>query len=163
MIICGIDPGVQPTLAFLFRDNTVEFVEETCIQVKRGKTVKREAEARFIANALRGWQPDLVIIEKVNPRPGEGISSSGQFMRARGILEGVCAGLGFTYEMVDPSTWTRQMRLRKGDDAGRARALELLPNLVEALARKKDHNRADAVLLALWGRQYIAPNHPLFS
>lgn len=163
MIICGIDPGVQPTLAFLFSDNAVEFAEETCVQVKRGRSVKREAEARLIAQAIRGWNPDLVIIEKVTPRPGEGISGSGSFMRARGVLEGVCAGLGLTYHLIEPSTWTRQMHVKKGDDGGRARALELMPHLAEELKRKKDHNRADALLLALWGKQFIVPTHPLFS
>ena len=163
MIIAGIDPGAQSTIAVLFEDNTVEFCEDTCVQVKRSKSVKREPEAHLIANFLRGWDPDLVIIEQVNIRPGEGVASGGSFMRARGICEGVVAGLGRTFHLVPPVVWTRDMKLKKGDDAGRARALELMPSLAASLTRKKDHNRADAVLLALWGRQFLVPKHPLFS
>lgn len=163
MIIAGMDPGAQTTIAVLFDDNTVEFCEDTAFKVKRGKSTKNDPQAHLIANFLRGWSPDLVIIEQVNIRPGEGVSSGGVFMRARGICEGVVAGLGVSFHLVAPTVWTRDMKLKKGDDAGRARALELMPSLAEALARKKDHNRADAVLLALWGRQFLVPKHPLFS
>lgn len=161
MVIVGIDPGVQPTLALL--DGTrVEFFDETAVKVKRGKTIKREPEARLITRILKQWTPDLVIIEQVTMRPGEGASGGGSFMRARGILEGVCAGLGLSYQLVAPVTWTRQMRVPKGDGGSRRRALELMPDLIEDLARKKDHNRADALLIALWGKQFAAPAHPLF-
>jgi hypothetical protein len=163
MKIVGIDPGVQPTLACLHDNNEVIFEDETCVTVKRGKSLKREPEPRVICRILKIWHPDLVIIERVGGRPGESISAVASFMRALGILQGICCGMTLPFEMVEPSRWTRDMRVKKGEDAGRARALELFPHLTEDLHRKKDHNRADAAMLALWGRQFVVPNHPLFS
>lgn len=162
-VVVGIDPGVQPVMARIDSGGAVDFNEDTSVNVKRGATKKREPEPRLIANILRRWAPDLVIVERVTGRPGESVAAVGSFMRARGMLEGVCAGLGIPCELVAPNVWSRDMKLRKGDDAGRLRALELMPALAQALATKSSHNRADAFLLALWGRQFIVPGHPLLS
>jgi len=160
--IVGIDPGVQCALALL-NGAVVEFNDNTMVKVKRGASQKKEPEARFIANALRRWAPDLVIIEKVHGFPGESIAAVNQFMRARGICEGVAAGLGVPYELVEPARWYKDLKLRRGDDASRLRCLELWPALAGELEAKNTHNKADALLLALWGQQFVIPGHPLFG
>jgi crossover junction endodeoxyribonuclease RuvC len=129
------------------------------LRLKRGKSIKTEPQAHLMAAALRAWMPiDLAIIEQVHGRPGEAVGAVGSFMRARGQAEGACAGLGVLFQLVDAAKWTRDMKVGKGDDAGRMRALALCPTVADQLAKKKDHNRADALLLALWGLHYA--EHP---
>jgi crossover junction endodeoxyribonuclease RuvC len=157
-VIVGIDPGVNPTLCYL-NGETIVFADDTSVTVKRGKAMRREPESHLIANILRRWAPDVVFIELVTGRPGESVSAVGSFMRGRGILEGACAGLGIPYSLVPPVVWTRALKLKKGDDAARQKALELCPAIAESLQRKGDHNRADAYLIALWGLKFS--QHPL--
>lgn len=166
MKIVAIDPGVTPTLCLRYGDVTA-FFEETSVKVKRNKTMKSEPAAVLIAQKLREWQPDLVVIENVQPRPvrdgrAQGMGSTAAFMAAKGILIGICAGLELPTEMVSPLRWQRDMKLRKGGEENvRMKALEIFPKLGEQLKRKKDHNRAAALLMAVWGERFAAPNHPL--
>src|SRR5262245_9238437 len=121
--------------------------------------MKTEPQAHLVAAILRRWMPiDLAIIEQVHGRPGESVGAVGSFMRARGQCEGACAGLGIPFVLVDAAKWTRDMKVGRGDDAGRQRAMIICPALADDLARKKDHNRADAFMLALWGRDHA--DHP---
>jgi crossover junction endodeoxyribonuclease RuvC len=54
--------------------------------------------------------------------------------------------------VVEPAVWKRFHGLRGGDkEAGRQRALMLFPSAHALLARKKDHGRAEAALIALAG------------
>jgi hypothetical protein len=166
--IVGIDPGVQPVMAFRdTADNTMAFYDDTWVTVKRGKGNHSEPRPALIAAQLREWRPDLVVIEAVQPRGTrdgrkQGLASTAAFMRARGILEGVCAGLGLMYETPSPQRWQKDLRVKGGPDEARAAVLQMYPLLASDLKRKKDHNRAAALLLAIWGEKIIVPHHPLF-
>jgi len=160
-VIVGIDPGVRPTLCRIDTDGAVEFTEETAVIVKRGKAKRTVPQPALIANILRRWSPDHVIIEAVQPvGRAEGKTRSpltgGLLMHARGICEGVVAGLGIPHDLVAPSVWTKAMKVTPGSgpEGARKRALELQPALAQALARKSDHNRAASFLLAKWGGEF---------
>src|SRR5262245_51647994 len=94
--ICGIDPGVSPAMAlFDTADNSFAFNDTLSIMMKRGKGNHAEPQPALIRAQLLAWQPDLVIIEKVQPRGTrdgrkQGLASTAAFMRARGMLEGIC-------------------------------------------------------------------------
>jgi hypothetical protein len=52
--------------------------------------------------------------------------------------------------IVEPTAWKKFHQLRGGDkEASRQRALQLCPAAHALLARKKDHGRAEAALIAL--------------
>jgi len=167
LIVVGIDPGVRPTLCRIGADGAVDFDEQTAVVVKRGKGKRTVPQPALIANILRRWAPDIVVIEAVQPvgRP-EGKQRSpmtgGLLMHARGIAEGCCAGIGLPCELVAPSAWTREMKVRGGPEGARQRALEINPMLAKALAHKNSHNKAAAFLLARWALLTLAPKHPLF-
>jgi hypothetical protein len=160
-VIVAIDPGVRPTLCRIDGDGAVDFEEETAVVIKKGKGKRTKPMPALIAGVLKRWQPDIVFIEEVNAVgsvAGRARSphTGGLLMHSRGICEGVCAGLGLPVEMVTPSAWTRAMKVPAGSgpEGARKRALEILPQLAQALARKGDHNRAAAFLIARYGRDY---------
>jgi hypothetical protein len=160
-VIVAIDPGVRPTLCRIDSNGAVDFAEETAVVIKKGKAKRTQPAPALIVGVLKRWQPDVVFIEAVNPvgkAAGQKRSplTGGMLMHARGICEGACAGLGLPVELVAPSVWTRIMKVAPGSgpEGARKRALEILPALSEALARKGDHNRAAAFLLARYGRDY---------
>jgi hypothetical protein len=75
-----------------------------------------------------------------------------KFGRAVGSIEATVVLCGIPHEIVEPSIWKRHFHLPGGDEErARQRALELFPAAHALLARKKDHGRAEAALIALHG------------
>ena len=161
--IVGIDPGVEPAFALKdLKTGQIEFFDDGFNVVKRGKKAHKEPNVALLAHRLRTWGPDIVILEHVNPISGQGLASTGTFMRAFGQLEGLIVGLGFPYQLVRPQQWQRDLRVKSGHDEARAKVLQWYPGLASELSRKKDHNRAAALLLAIWGEKIALRDHPLF-
>jgi crossover junction endodeoxyribonuclease RuvC len=79
-----------------------------------------------------------------------------------GMWIGICAALQLPYELVHPATWKLKLLagMARGKDASRVKAMQLFPQTAKDLARKKDHGRADALLLAVYGVKYGAPQRP---
>jgi len=94
----------------------------------------------------------MVFVEQVSARPGQGVTSMFRFGESFGLVKGVCAGIGLPLTLVTPQEWRRGMRVPTGKDGSRQRILELQPELAKRFARKKDHGRADAMLIALHGK-----------
>jgi crossover junction endodeoxyribonuclease RuvC len=88
--------------------------------------------------------------------PKQGASSGFKYGRAVGAIEAVIVCCAIPLTIIEPSIWKKFHRLRGGDkETGRQRALQLFPTAHELLARKKDHGRADAALIALAGLNRI--------
>src|SRR5262249_31888111 len=97
-------------------------------------------------------------IERAQAMPKQGASSGFKYGRATGALEGVLACCEIATTIVEPSVWKKFHQLRGGDkEAARQRALQLFPASHALLARKKDHGRAEAALVALYGASRIVP------
>lgn len=125
-----------------------------------GKT--RRLDARALILAIRAWVPvgesSMMVIEDIRPRPmgngnraGNTIHSQGSLMRSRGIVEAVADIARIELQTVQPATWKRHyglIKAEKTESLERARAL--YPVLADSLKRQKDHNRAEAILLAHW-------------
>jgi hypothetical protein len=77
-----------------------------------------------------------------------------KYGRAVGAIEAALALSGIPLTIVEPSIWKKFHHLRGKDKEGsRQRALQLFPEAHALLARKLDHQRAEAALLALYGSQ----------
>jgi crossover junction endodeoxyribonuclease RuvC len=74
-----------------------------------------------------------------------------RFGQASGAIYGLLVGLGLPVSFVLPQAWQRHHGIGPSPDAARQRAKELFPSLAAQLARKRDGNRADAVLIAVFG------------
>ena len=75
-----------------------------------------------------------------------------KYGRAVGAIEAAITLSGIPVTIVEPSMWKRFWRLPgKDKESSRQQALQLFPAAHAALARKKDHGRAEASLIALYG------------
>jgi crossover junction endodeoxyribonuclease RuvC len=87
--------------------------------------------------------------------PRQGVSSSFRFGQAFGAIEGVLGALGVSLSYVTPATWKRALGLSSDKDEARLRAIQLYPAAAENLQRRKDIDRAEALLIATWARDNI--------
>ena len=164
MIVLGIDIGLTGALAAIGH-NTIAVVD---LPIAGG--LDKRLAGRELVRLMRAYVPPgeapIVVFEDVRVRnmPGRTMSHSGEgaLMRSRGIVECACDIVGARVEVVQPATWKREFGLlaRKGTevdkDAARRFALGLWPLLEPDLRRKRDHNRADALLIARFGQMRFA-------
>jgi len=169
MSIMGIDPGTKGGIGFIDDEGKphVYDIPIRTIQVmrKNKKTGKmQKANAKRVDSDKFGelvdrLDPDFILLEKVGVMSGQGISSSGAFMRAYGIAEGVAGGLGIDLMRITPRVWKSKYGLKreKGEkkndfkDRSRLKAIELFPELSDQLKLKKDVDKAEALLIAMYG------------
>jgi crossover junction endodeoxyribonuclease RuvC len=115
----------------------------------------KQVDTRNLAELIRSYQSDFALtawLENVHSMPREGVSSAHKFGRCWGAVDGVLGALGIATNLVTPQKWKRDAGLIGRDkDAGRLLALRLFPSLAGELKRKKDHGRADALLIARYG------------
>lgn len=104
-----------------------------------------------LGGGVRGW----CALEKVHAMPGQGVRSMFTMGVGFGVWRGILGTLAIPVEEVTPQRWQKMMLdgMGKGKDASRLRATQLFPHLADQLSRKKDHGRADALLLAEYARR----------
>ena len=158
MIYLGIDPGLDGALAAIYEDGRVEIFDTPTVTVKVTKGNKREYDLSTLTGWLRAWNlgPHVLraAIEKVHAMPGQGVTS--MFSMGYGLgWEWALAALCIPFQRVAPQTWQKVMLADegKGKDAARLQAQRLFPGYATLFARKKDDGRADAVLIAEYGRR----------
>jgi len=166
--ICGIDPGVAGGIAFRrVIDGKVVMWSDDLPTIRPQYGVgKAWLDATALGAMIENFSPDAAVIERVNSRPGQGLSSTFRFAMAYGICIGVVEALQVPIVYVTPRKWKIAVGLgappshysrsqaasyRKSIALDLAR--ELYPDSVADWARKKDHNRAEAALLAHWGER----------
>ena len=90
-----------------------------------------------------------VVVEHVNAMPGQGVTSMFNFGQSFGVVKGICAALKLPIYFVRPTKWKKHFNLIKTNkDASRTKVIEAYPNISSKLSRKKDSNKADAILIA---------------
>ena len=90
-----------------------------------------------------------VIIEQVSAMPGQGVTSMFNFGQSFGILKGICSAMQLPMYFVRPAKWKKYFNLINSEkDASRTRAIEIFPYFSSQLSKKKDANKADAILIA---------------
>jgi crossover junction endodeoxyribonuclease RuvC len=149
--VIGIDPGVRGGLAIIdLNDGAAPQVVDAIDIPVTGIGAKERVDVL----AVRAWivthQPQHAYIERAQAMPKQGASSGFKYGRAVGALETVLPCCEIPTTIVGPSAWKKFHHLHGGDkEGGRQRALQLFPAAHSMLARKKDHGRAEAALIAL--------------
>ena len=162
----GIDPGVTGAVVVL-EDGELEFHDTPVVSAGKKKVMDSARCAALLRDIRQQSGAGLmVIIEKVGSMPGEGVSSARSFGFGCGIWEGILAALEIPYQYVTPQRWQKEMlagepRPEKGQkrdkSVSRTVARRLWPlQTEEALSRVKDHGRAEAALMAEWGRRIMS-------
>ena len=163
MLIIGIDPGINGAICF-FEDGEVKDVIEMPTMAE-GKKNKRQVNGRQIFNELtsriKGYNTKNinVVVEQVSAMPGQGVTSMFNFGQSFGVIKGVCAAMQLPIFFVRPSKWKKHFELiNTQKDASRTRAIEMFPKISSILSKKKDSNKADAVLIASFYENIIKNN-----
>ena len=153
MLIIGIDPGISGSICFLKDGKILDVVEMPTMT--DGKKNKRQVNGSQIYNEIskrinRAENQDIrVVIEQVSAMPGQGVTSMFNFGQSFGILKGLCSAMQLPMHFVRPAKWKKYFNLINSEkDASRTRAIEIFPYFSSQLSKKKDSNKADAILIA---------------
>ena len=151
MRVIGIDPGLGGAIAVL-EDKKVLSIFEMPV-MSEGKKNKRQLNSALLVNLLKenvlNNEEVAIVVEQVNAMPGQGVTSMFNFGQTFGAIKGICAALGFPIFFVRPSKWKKYFELiNSSKDSSRTKAIEMYPKLSNQLAKKKDVNKSDAILIA---------------
>ena len=153
MLIIGIDPGISGSICFFEDGKIIDVVEMPTMT--EGKKNKRQVNGSQIYNEILKRimkiekQNVRVIIEQVSAMPGQGVTSMFNFGQSYGILKGICSAMQLSMYFVRPAKWKKYFGLINSEkDASRTRAIEMFPYFSSQLSKKKDSNKADAILIA---------------
>ena len=153
MLIIGIDPGISGSICF-FQDGKILDVIEMPTMTE-GKKNKRQVNGSQVYNEILKKTKHVdkkdikVIIEQVSAMPGQGVTSMFNFGQSFGILKGMCSAMQLPMYFVRPAKWKKYFGLINSEkDASRTKAIEIFPYFSSNLAKKKDSNKADAILIA---------------
>ena len=153
MLIIGIDPGISGSICFFENGKILEVIEmPTMIEGKKNK--KQVNGAQMFNEIIRKLGKDKnqdvrVVVEHVSAMPGQGVTSMFNFGQSFGIIKGICAAMQLPIYFVRPAKWKKYFNLINSEkDASRTRAIEIFPYFSSHLSKKKDSNKADAILIA---------------
>jgi crossover junction endodeoxyribonuclease RuvC len=153
MMIIGIDPGISGSICFFEDGKIIDVIEMPTMT--DGKKNKRQVNGSQIYNEILKRinkiekQNIRVIIEQVSAMPGQGVTSMFNFGQSFGILKGICSAMQLPMYFIRPAKWKKYFSLINSEkDASRTKAIEMFPSFSSQLSKKKDSNKADAILIA---------------
>lgn len=158
IVYIGVDPGLSGAIAcydpsrnFIRAELRVE--DMPTVEVKRGKSLKRELNMAALADILYGFDAGSphAFVEQVGAMPGQGVTSMFSFGKSYGAVLGALAALEIPVTHVTPQRWKKALSVRPGKDAARLRASELLPEHSNTWKLKKHDGRAEAAMIAYYG------------
>jgi|TARA_X000001036_G_C20476198_1_gene723728 crossover junction endodeoxyribonuclease RuvC len=153
MLIIGIDPGITGSICFFEDGKVLEVLDMP--NMAEGKKNKRQVNGAQIYNEIFNRIKNYnkknikVIIENVSAMPGQGVTSMFNFGQSFGVLKGICSAMQLSMHFVRPAKWKKYFNLINTEkDASRTKVIEIFPYISQQLSRKKDSNKADAILIA---------------
>ena len=153
MLIIGIDPGISGSICFFENGKIIDVVEMPTMT--EGKKNKRQVNGAQVYNEIlkrinKSEKHNVrVVIEQVSAMPGQGVTSMFNFGQSFGILKGICSAMQLPLYFVRPAKWKKYFGLINSEkDASRTKAIEMFPYYSSYLSKKKDSNKADAILIA---------------
>ena len=153
MLIIGIDPGITGSICFFEDGKIIDVIEMP--SMAEGKKNKKQVNGAQIFYEISLKIKNLkkeeikVVMEQFSAMPGQGVTSMFNFGQSFGILKGICSAMQLPMYFVRPSKWKKYFNLINSEkDASRTRAIEIFPYFSSHLSRKKDSNKADAILIA---------------
>ena len=151
MKIIGIDPGLSGAIAVMHDKKVINMYDMPVMA--EGKKNKRQLNSSQLVNIIKENinedEETIVVVEQVNAMPGQGVTSMFNFGQTFGAIKGVCAALKLPIFFVRPSKWKKHFELiNSSKDASRTKVIEMYPTLSSQLAKKRDVNKSDAILIA---------------
>lgn len=167
-VVIGMDPGVKGALS-LFEAGQLKDVRDFPLSQKhintkgsdirdliggQKKVTQHEIDIEGLVALLRDWtrgHSAVVYTEKVHPMPNQGVVSTTKFLRTVHLVEGICATLAVPLTAIAPEQWKRATNTPTDKDGARQYAMKLFPQWADCMKRKQDHNRAEAILIGMYG------------
>ena len=153
MYIIGIDPGISGAVCFFKDGKIIDVIEMP--SMAEGKKNKKQVNGNQLFNEISFRLNEIskdetcVVVEHVTAMPGQGVTSMFNFGQSFGVIKGICSAMQLPIHFVRPAKWKKYFNLiNTSKDASRSRAIEIFPKISEKLKRKKDTNKADAILIA---------------
>jgi len=153
MLIIGIDPGITGAICFFKNGKIIDVVDMP--NMTEGKKNKKQVNGAQLFNEIFLRTKDIqkedikVIIEQVSAMPGQGVTSMFNFGQSVGVLKGICSAMRLPMYFVRAAKWKKYFNLINSEkDASRTKTIEIFPYFSSQLTRKKDGNKADAILIA---------------
>ena len=155
MRIIGIDPGLSGGIAIL--DDLKIFDIYDMPIMSEGKKNKNQLNSAQLVNIIKKniipSGDTFLIVEQVSAMPGQGVTSMFNFGQTFGSIKGICAALNLPIFFVRPAKWKKHFDLiNSSKDASRTKVIEMYPSISPRLSKKKDVNKADAILIARYFR-----------
>tara|TARA_B100000700_G_scaffold89450_1_gene100963 strand:- start:199 stop:690 length:492 start_codon:yes stop_codon:yes gene_type:complete len=155
MRIIGIDPGLSGGIAILDDSKIFDIFDMPIMS--EGKKNKNQLNSAQLVNIIKRHilpnKETFVIVEQVSAMPGQGVTSMFNFGQTFGSIKGICAALGLPIFYVRPAKWKKHFELiNSSKDASRTKVIEMYPSISPRLTKKKDVNKADAILIARYFR-----------
>ena len=153
MYLIGIDPGISGAICFFKDGKIIDVIDMP--SMSEGKKNKKQVNGNQLFNEIKlrlleVSQDDVsVVVEHVSAMPGQGVTSMFNFGQSFGVIKGICSAMQLPIHFVRPTKWKKYFNLiNTSKDASRSKAIEIFPKFSEKLKRKKDSNKADAILIA---------------
>ncbi|KAH7677286.1 hypothetical protein IHE45_07G073400 [Dioscorea alata] len=170
--VLGVDPDVSGAVALLKPDGSVssaQVFDAPNVKVLVGKRVRNRLDARSIVQLLQTFgapHGTRAYIEQSNPFPQDGKQGWWSGGYTYGLWIGVLVASGFSVVPVTSHEWKNHYELSRSSsskDDSREVASALFPSLSHQLKRKKDHGRAEALLIAAYGRCIVEQMDQVYS
>lgn len=161
MIVLGIDIGVTGAVCAVDGAGTAAIADLPTTEIAGQRVVRRKVSVTGLRDLILQFVPPghaaMALIEDVHMGMGKGGAARSSLDLNRGRVEAVLELLRLDVKVVQPPTWKRHyglLRTEKAESLERARGL--YPQVAHMLKRAKDHNRAEALLIAHYGRTVLA-------
>ena len=152
MIYIGIDPGFSGAIAFYApKENIVSIYDMPVYQNAKGKTEINLYELHEILEPETD-EPHMAIIEQVAAMRGQGVTSMFRFGQSYGATQMAVAAHKIPMQFVTPAKWKSYLGLSRDKGVSRSLASQRFPKQADLFSRAKDDGRAEAALLALYGK-----------
>ena len=161
MIYIGIDPGVTGAMAILFWENDTE---------PEIYDYQNKFNALSKLKVISETDEPFAIIEKVHAMYKQSAHNTFKFGENFGEWQGILQAFNIPYALIPPKEWQKEIFAPMEDDIyklgknghsqldrkemSRQKAISLFPKIQDQLKRKKDHNRADALLITKYCIRY---------
>lgn len=161
MRVLGVDPGLSGAAAILTAAPNFRPVFTAVIDMPTvGELWKRRVDVMALISFIADHAPDTAVIERAQAMPDQGASSGFIYGRAVGAVEACILGLSIPLTVIEPTAWKKFHGLKGSvKEDSRQRAVMRFPTNSQPFARKKDHNRAEAVLIAEYGVALARAGH----
>ena len=155
MLIYGIDPGFTGAITLYWPETgDIEVHDMPTMPSAKGKTV---LNMHSILEILRPEDDKtrVAFMEQVGAMRGQGVTSMFRFGEQFGALQMALAASETPMYLVAPQKWKKFFGLTRDKGVSRGLAMQRFPKYADQFKRVKDDGRAEATLIALYGKEVM--------